>query len=135
MVYRTSFAPIWRRMLAFLIDSALCLLIMYFLLQLTAINDAFIFMASFLLAIFIFWIYFIPLEAVYGQTLGKKLLGIKIIKVNGERIGWSASFLRNVLRIVDILPFFYIVGLISILLTGKKQRIGDLAAQTIVVNA
>jgi uncharacterized RDD family membrane protein YckC len=71
-----------------------------------------------------------------GQTLGKRLLGIRVVNQDGSRVSFGASFIRNILRIVDALPVLYIVGLITVLATGeRRQRVGDLAARTRVVRA
>ena len=79
--------------------------------------------------------YYGVLEAMGGQTLGKKLLGIKVAKLDGSEPGGGAIALRTILRIVDGF-LFYLVGLIVILATGKKrQRVGDLAGGTTVVRA
>ena len=82
-------------------------------------------------AIFLF--YFIHLEAIYGQTVGKKITGIVVVTEGGDAIGYSASLIRTLLRVIDALPVFYIVGGIAIFLTERRQRIGDLAASTVVV--
>jgi len=68
-----------------------------------------------------------------GMTPGKKLLNIQVINGDGTPIGWSPSMLRNILRTVDFLPFFYGLGFASMLLNDKFQRLGDLAADTIVI--
>lgn len=78
--------------------------------------------------------YFIGLEARDGRTLGKRLLGLRVVNEDGTPIGTGASVVRNVLRIVDGL-FFYAVGAVSILLSGKKQRLGDHVADTVVVRS
>lgn len=81
----------------------------------------------------IFFLYFIVLEAALGATLGKLLLGIRVVNVDGSRISWGASILRNILRIIDALPFAYILGAILIWTSPRKQRLGDRAARTVVV--
>lgn len=86
-----------------------------------------------LLAFVVSFGYFIVLEAMYGQTLGKKLLGIVVVTEDGEEIDWVDSVIRNVLRIVDALPTLYLVGLIVILLSDEGQRLGDIAGSTYVV--
>jgi uncharacterized RDD family membrane protein YckC len=69
----------------------------------------------------------------HGQTLGKKLLKIRVTNVDGSTTSISGYFLRWLIRPVDFLPLGGIVGALFIHFTGKKQRIGDLAAGTIVV--
>lgn len=78
--------------------------------------------------------YFIGLEARYGRTLGKRLLGLRVLDEDGAPITMGASVVRNVLRIVDGL-FFYAVGAVSMLVSGKKQRLGDHVADTVVVRS
>jgi uncharacterized RDD family membrane protein YckC len=84
---------------------------------------------------FVLWIlYFTYFEAKSGQTLGKKALGIKVVKETGKKITNADAFVRTILRLIDSIGF-YILGLIVIMVSQKKQRIGDLAAHTIVVKA
>lgn len=68
-----------------------------------------------------------------GQTLGKKLLRIQVMDVHGLHLRPSQVILRNILRSVDMLPAFYLVGGVSAFLSRRGQRLGDLAANTIVV--
>jgi uncharacterized RDD family membrane protein YckC len=78
--------------------------------------------------------YFILLEwLLNGQTPGKRLLHIRVIKQGGYALRFFDTLLRNLLRIVDFLPLFYGVGLTSLLLTRDSQRLGDLVAGTLVV--
>jgi uncharacterized RDD family membrane protein YckC len=78
--------------------------------------------------------YFILFEALWnGQTPGKRIQGIRVVRSNGEPIGWTESAVRNVLRAADILGGFYPLGLLVIFLSPKSQRIGDYAAGTVVV--
>ena len=87
-----------------------------------------------LLYLILAFAYFTLLEGNRGQTLGKMLLGIKVVREdNGEVPGLGAAAIRTVLRLIDVLPFAYIVGYISILVTSKNQRLGDMAANTLVV--
>ncbi len=75
-------------------------------------------------------------EALTGQTLGKKALGVRVAKVDGSTAGAGAVAIRTLLRIVDSLPLAYLVGLVAVLATGqRRQRLGDLAAGTTVVSA
>lgn len=82
------------------------------------------------LGLFFFYSFF--LEGFMGQTLGKKALGIVVVMEDGSRCTYLASFVRNLLRIVDGL-FYYLVGLIVIIMTNRNQRIGDYIGSTIVV--
>ena len=78
--------------------------------------------------------YFILLEwLLNGQTPGKRLLHIRVIKQGGYSLRFFDTLLRNLLRVVDFLPLFYGVGLTSLLLTRDSQRLGDLVAGTLVV--
>ena len=77
-------------------------------------------------------LYYIVMEATQGATLGKMALGLRVVKTNGSPISWSESIIRNLLRIIDGL-FFYLVGAILIWNSPLRQRLGDRAANTVVV--
>ena len=80
------------------------------------------------------WGYYMVFEiTTNGQSLGKRALGLRVIKVHGYPISFSDSAIRNLVRIVDFLPFFYGAGLVAMLLNKNWQRLGDLAAGTLVV--
>ncbi len=79
------------------------------------------------------WGYFTALEATRGATIGKSALGLRVVTTMGRPIGFSASLLRNLLRAADALPFGYISGVLSMALTRRFQRMGDLVAGTMVV--
>jgi len=80
------------------------------------------------------WGYGTIFEAFWGgKTPGKHILKLRVVKTGGCAISFYDSMLRNLLRAVDVLPFFYGVGLVSVLLTRRMQRLGDLVAGTIVV--
>lgn len=86
------------------------------------------------LTLVIFLGYHILLEALWnGQTLGKKAFGIRVKMADGSPVTPGAAFLRNILRLGDMLPSFYTLGLMAMFFTEKSQRLGDLAANTIVV--
>jgi uncharacterized RDD family membrane protein YckC len=68
-----------------------------------------------------------------GQTLGKRLLRLRVMDAQGLSLAFSQVVIRNLLRFVDALPGFYLLGGLALLLTRKSQRLGDLAAGTIVV--
>lgn len=80
------------------------------------------------------WFYPVLFEVLRdGRTPGKSAYGIKVIHDDGTPVGWNASLIRNFLRVVDILPFFYGFGIISMMLNRDFKRLGDLAAATLVV--
>ena len=81
------------------------------------------------------WAYTIVLEALWGQTVGKRLLGLRVVAQDGAPIGWNAAVTRNLLRTVDMLPLGYAVGLLSSLFDRHGRRLGDLVAGTVVVHA
>ncbi len=87
-----------------------------------------------LIAFVIFNGYFIFFEwLLSGQTPGKRLVGIRVIKVGGYSLRFLDVLLRNLMRFVDFLPVFYGVGAASLLMTSRCQRLGDLVAGTLVV--
>jgi uncharacterized RDD family membrane protein YckC len=67
-----------------------------------------------------------------GRTPGKRWNGLRVVRETGAPITFSTSAIRNVLRLVDILPVFYGVGMISIFFSRHNQRLGDLAAGTVI---
>ena len=78
--------------------------------------------------------YYTLCEAASGATLGKRLVGIRVVGEDGERVSLGAAFVRNLLRPVDAL-FFYLVGAIFALTSKRGQRLGDRAAHTVVVRS
>lgn len=107
--------------------------------------DTFLILAISILVLFVFdsfvlfflilvvgsFVYRTFFEATYGQTFGKKAVGIVVIKEDGEPCDWSASVSRNVVRVIDSF-LFYLVGIVVIVLTEDDQRLGDIVASTIV---
>lgn len=79
--------------------------------------------------------YYIVLEGLSGATLGKRLIGLKVVRLEGDApLDWQTSIVRNLLRLVDGL-FFYLVAAIAVWTSGSKQRLGDRVAGTVVVRA
>jgi uncharacterized RDD family membrane protein YckC len=90
---------------------------------------------SVLLAFLISMIYGILLEWRWrGQTLGKRVMRLRVIDATGLRLELPQVVVRNLLRAVDMLPVLYLVGGAVALATRKCQRLGDLAAGTIVIH-
>ena len=83
--------------------------------------------------LFVALVYYIVLEARFGTTLGKRLVGLSVVRLEGGGpLDWQTSIVRNVLRLVDGF-LFYLVGAIAVWTSDRKQRIGDRVAGTVVV--
>ena len=126
------------RFLAFTIDLAgiaLAASILSQVLLLAAIVNADFALAARTLSYFVVSIgYSILLEWIWrGQTLGKRALKIRVIDAEGFRLRPSQIVIRNLLRVVDLLPAFYAVGGLCCALSSKYQRLGDIAANTVVI--
>jgi len=78
--------------------------------------------------------YFTYFEGSAGQTLGKKLVGITVVKDGGRPATYADALVRTLLRIIDG-QIAYLIGFILVLATENKQRIGDMLANTLVVKA
>jgi uncharacterized RDD family membrane protein YckC len=91
--------------------------------------------ALFTFALFLLnWGYFTLFEALgNGRTPGKRIAHIRVIQRSGRSIGLFESMARNFIRYIDQIPFFYAVGVICMFVTRQHQRLGDLAAGTLVV--
>ncbi len=111
------------------------------------IIGAYFIVGSFLMAALsldgIFWLlyslpvyfYTLVLELVFhGQTFGKRVMKVKVVHCEGRNVPFSSYVLRWLLRLVDIWLFFGCIGVLVVILSKKGQRIGDIAANTIVVS-
>lgn len=124
---------IWRRAVAVLIDIILLGIVTSVLSGVLA--QARLASVGSLVGLLISFGYYIYFEGTYGQTIGKMALDIVVVTEDGNSIDYGPAAIRTVLRIVDALPVFYLVGIILVLVTDRKQRLGDLAADTVVVRA
>lgn len=80
------------------------------------------------------WLYPVWFEVFrHGQTPGKRALRIRVVRDDGTPVSWSASMVRNLLRVVDFFPMFYGFGLLAVLIDRHFRRLGDMAAGTMVV--
>ena len=98
--------------------------------DLTSWGAAVFFIVSFLIW-FAYDVFFETLAS--GRTPGKRVTGLRVVRIGGRPVGFVASSIRNVVRIVDLLPGLYLVGMIAVIVTRLNQRVGDLAAGTVVV--
>ena len=86
-----------------------------------------------LMLFFTNWGYRAVYEKYRGATPGKKSCGLKVVMTSGAPLTWSATLLRNLLRVVDFMPMAYVAGLASCLMSRRFQRLGDLVGDTMVV--
>ncbi|KAA6458753.1 RDD family protein [Acidobacteria bacterium AB60] len=138
-------AGVGSRFIALLIDgvvwfAAILVLLFLSLIFLPAIRAASALSEKWAVALIIFiffllnWGYFTLFEAFWnGQTPGKRIARIRVIQRTGRPIGIVESMARNFVRYVDYLPSFYVAGVITMFVTKQHQRLGDLAAGTLVV--
>ena len=141
-------ANVGSRTLAILADLGFCgvlLLSVYLLLSLFAQatgNDAMTRFSSHLLTILLLvlifaaqWVYFVIFEWLWnGQTPGKRLLHLRVIKVDGTPVSWIDVLLRNLARPIDAFGPMGLIGLLMIFVTPRAQRLGDLMGRTLVIH-
>lgn len=138
-------AGIGYRCLAWLVDAALLFffwVVAYFAFTLL-VSDVLHFLrglsglAQTLLGLGLFatqWLYWTLGEVFFnGQTLGKRVLGIRVVRADGSPVGLYESAVRNLCRVVDFVPVLYATGCITMLLTRQHRRLGDLLAGTLLV--
>jgi uncharacterized RDD family membrane protein YckC len=129
-------AGLTSRVLAGLVDQIILWVVLYVMIILVALIAAFTSIAVvavlFVFLFFIGWFYPVFCEMFFrGQTIGKWLLGLMVVQTNGAPVGWRNSITRALLLWVDLVP---ILGIPLMLWNRKFQRLGDIAADTIVIH-
>jgi uncharacterized RDD family membrane protein YckC len=83
------------------------------------------------------WAYWIVLEAAWGTTVGKRLFGLRVVGAGGAPPTWGQSFGRNLMRVVDSIPFVipYLLGFFFAVTDDERRRLGDRVAGTRVVSS
>jgi uncharacterized RDD family membrane protein YckC len=82
----------------------------------------------------VLWGYYMLFEGLWrGRTPGKAAQHVRVVRTDGQPVGWLQVVVRNLLRPIDLLPGSYLLGAAFVVLTGRSQRLGDLAAGTLVV--
>lgn len=121
------------RTYAFFLD--LCIRIVLFIAAALIVNYFGTFGQGLLLIILfmIEWFYPVLFEIYKGATPGKKAFGLKVVYDNGLPISFAGSLTRNLFRFIDFLPFFYVIGAITMVLSKESKRIGDIVAGTTVI--
>jgi uncharacterized protein len=126
------YGSLWRRLLAFLLDNAICLVVLMLIASLIP-ADAFESDAVAILALVLFtaWFnYFAIAEWRWGKTIGKSSLSLEVRSESGEPLSWNAAALRNLARIIDVI----VIGPLLIATTPTRQRLGDRFAHTVVLD-
>jgi uncharacterized RDD family membrane protein YckC len=130
-----------RRFVAYLLDMLICAAAAYGvgLLVIPLTNAVglvgFGLFIYFVVLFLLFWFYGGLLETLWnGQTVGKRMMGLRVLSFDGQRINAMQAIMRNILRFVDSLPFFTaLLGLLVAMMNRRFQRLGDLACGTMVV--
>lgn len=113
-----------------LIRGAVMFALMIALSTLGNFGSAIMLLAAFLLE----WLYPVFFEVVSaGATPGKRAMGLIVLNDDGTPVRWPASLTRNLLRAIDFLPFMYFIGFVTMVANRDFKRLGDLAANTLVV--
>lgn len=148
VIFGYQIAGIGSRFLACALDTVLIIVMMLFVnFALTAFISAVDLLAgegqgagAWLAAIFgllnfaVFWGYYIFFETLWsGQTPGKRRNGLRVIRSDGTPVTASESVVRNLVRLIDFMPALYGVGVVTMFIDGQSRRLGDLAANTLVV--
>jgi uncharacterized RDD family membrane protein YckC len=139
-----TLAGLGSRSAAMIIDQVILTLAniaLILLLILATSNNIFVLMDSgwlgaiFLILVFVInWGYFFAGEYFFnGKTIGKRVIGIRVIQENGHNITFMSALIRNLLRIIDMLPTAYFLGIILVFFHSRHKRLGDMAAGTVVV--
>lgn len=122
------------RILAYAIDLTIRAVILAIVSAILAFADKIGIGIILLLSFFFEWFYPVFFEVLNnGQTIGKKYMGLIVVNDDLTAIGWSSSLIRNLLRAADFLPFSYLGGMLCMMLSSKFQRLGDLAAGSLVI--
>jgi uncharacterized RDD family membrane protein YckC len=88
-----------------------------------------------LLLFAIFWGYYIFFEMLSnGQSPGKRIVGLRVLRSNGTPISLSESVIRNLVRLIDFMPVLYGIGVVTMFIDQRSRRLGDLAAGTLVIH-
>jgi uncharacterized RDD family membrane protein YckC len=140
VAFEYAVAGLGSRFLAQAIDVAL-LLVLFLFLSLAALllnslsgDGRLALLVWVILSFALFLLYFPILEGIWGgQTVGKRLLRLRVLGDRGEPVTVTQVAIRNLIRVVDFLPFFYGIGIVTLFVQGGSKRLGDFAAGTVVV--
>jgi uncharacterized RDD family membrane protein YckC len=144
VIFGYEVVGIGSRFMAALVDTAI-ILILQIVVNLTMVlllgnllgldlGSAWITAVFGLISFALLWGYYIFFEMLWnGQTPGKRLVGLRVLRSDGTPITLTESIIRNLVRFVDFLPLFYGLGVVVMFVNAQSRRLGDLAAGTLVV--
>lgn len=131
-----DYQGVWTRFIAISIDSIILYIILFIILFAMPFIGLYLDRDWIWPFFLVSWLgYFVLLEGFKGQTIGKMITKIKVVKDDGTPCDLQAAFMRNAIRFIDMLPFMYIIGAVSMIYSKKEQRLGDRAAKTVVIKA
>jgi uncharacterized RDD family membrane protein YckC len=149
VIFDYSVAGIGSRFLAALVDSLIIVLLQIVTLLAMAFLvvtvlgqidldssslSAWLFAVLGLVAFALFWGYYIFFEVLWnGQSPGKRWVGLRVIRTDGTPITFTESVIRNLVRLIDFMPAYYGIGVVTMFINAQSRRLGDLAAGTLVV--
>lgn len=141
IAFSYEIAGIGSRFIAAIIDTilivafqALIFLVASLAIEQFALSESVLNAGAAILSFVMLWGYYLLFELIWsGQSPGKRITGLRVVGTAGRPISFISSALRNVIRLIDFLPFFYGIGVISMFIDGRARRLGDLAASTLVV--
>jgi uncharacterized RDD family membrane protein YckC len=131
-----SLAALMPRVFAMLLDTFLLLPVLYVASGVMAVEDMEDPRFAVLIAVWLAaeFLYHFLMEWLLGWTIGKRMLGLRVTELDGSRVTFRGALIRNVTRWVDSqVPFGVILGLVLMLRTQRRQRLGDLLGRTMVV--
>jgi uncharacterized RDD family membrane protein YckC len=88
--------------------------------------------SKFVLFLVLCLLYYFVLEALWSQTLGKRAMRLRVVSLDGGTPSTKAIAVRTLGRVIDVLPFLYLIGMIALLVGKPRRRIGDRLARTTV---
>jgi uncharacterized RDD family membrane protein YckC len=140
VAFEYTVAGLGSRFMAHAVD-VLLLLVVFVVLSIlsiflgSALGDGKLALLIWLLVSFLLFVLYFPiLEGLWnGQTLGKRLMRIRVLGDRGEPVTVTQVAIRNLIRLVDFLPLLYGVGIVTLFIQGGSKRLGDFAAGTVVV--
>lgn len=122
------------RIYALVLDNLIAIVLAFAALVVTPVSNPYVKIAVIVL---VYLGYFLVTEGFWAQTIGKKLFGLRVVRLNGEPGGFREAWIRTLLRLLEVNPFLfgYLPAGLTVIATERNQRLGDLAAGTLVIRS